>query len=107
RGIERLRRAAVAAKGLLDDHASTACAAGPRQLVGDEPEQRGRNGEVVRGPLGGAELLANGLERTRIVVVAIDVAQQAAQRAERRRIEPSVLLDAILGASLELFEVPA
>ena len=47
------------------------------QLLDDQPEQRGRDGEVVRRPLGGAELLADGLERRRVVVVAVDVAQQA------------------------------
>ena len=42
-----------------------------------------------------------------VPVVAVDVAQQAAQRVERRGIEPAVLLQADLGASLELFKTPA
>ena len=61
----------------------------------------------MRRPLGGAKLSADGLERRRVLVVAVDVAQQAAQRVERRGIEPAVLLEAVLGAGLELVERPA
>jgi hypothetical protein len=58
-------------------------------------------------PLSGAELRANGLERRRVLVVAVDVPQQAAELVERRGIETSVLLEAVTGAGLELVEVPA
>ena len=47
-------------------------------------EQHGRDGEVVRRPLGGAEFLAEGLEGRRVLVVAVDVAQQAAELVEGR-----------------------
>ena len=95
------------AERLLDDDAGAVGAARLAELLDDQPEQHGRDGEVVRGPLGGAELLAEGLERRRVLVVAVDVAQQAAQLVERRGIEPAVLLEAVLGAGLELVEVPA
>ena len=71
------------------------------------PNSDGRDGEVVRRPLRGAELLADGLEGRRVVVVAVDVAQQAGQLVERRRIEAAVLLEAVPRARLELVEVPA
>ena len=77
------------------------------ELLDDQPEQRGRDGEVVRRPLGGAELLADGLEGRRVLVVAVDVAQQAAQLVERRGIEPAVLLEAVARPGPELVEVPA
>ena len=66
------------------------------ELLHHQPEQHRRNGEVVRRALGRAELLADGLKRGRVVVVAVDVAQQAAELVEGRRIEPAVLLEAVL-----------
>ena len=47
------------------------------------------------------------LKRGRVVVVAVDIAQQAAQLVERRGIEPAVLLDAVAGPGPELVEIPA
>ena len=67
------------------------------KLFHDGPEHDGRNGQVVRRPLGVAELFAERLKRRQIVVVAVDVAQQAAQLLEGGRIEPAVLLDAVAG----------
>ena len=86
-----LRRGEVGAERLFDDDARAVGAARLGQLFHDQPEQRGRDGEVVRRPLRRAELFADGLERGRVVVVAVDIAQQAAQLVERRRIEAAVL----------------
>src|SRR5262249_35538814 len=47
------------------------------------------------------------LERGRGLVVAVDVPKQPAKPVERRRVESSVLLEAVLGTGLEPFEVPA
>ena len=46
-------------------------------------------------------------ERGRVVVVAVDVAQQAAQLVEGRRVEAAVFLDAVARPRLELVEGPA
>src|SRR3989449_6686006 len=94
-------------RSLLDDDASAVRAVRLAELLHDQFEQHGWDGEIVRRPPGGAELFADGLECRQVLVVAIDVAQQAAQRGERRGIEPTVLLEAVLGARLELFELPA
>ena len=68
----------------------------------------GRDGEVVRRPLRGAELLADGLERCRIVVVAVHITQQSGELLERSRIDPAaVLLEAVACTRLELVQVPA
>src|SRR5262249_47481820 len=56
--------------------------------------------------LGRAERLADGLERRRILIVAVDVAQQVAELVERRAVDPAVLVEAVLGAGAELLEVP-
>ena len=51
-------------------------AAGLGELLDDRAEQHRRDRQVVRRPLRGAELLAQLLERRRLGVVAVDVAQQ-------------------------------
>jgi hypothetical protein len=63
-----------------------------RRLV----ECRG-DGEVVRRPAGRAELLAERLERRRVLIIVVDVAQQTRQLTERGRVEPAVLLETVLG----------
>ena len=85
--IERLRRGEVAPERLFDDDASALGAARLGELLHDHPEQRRRDGEVVRRPLRGAEFLADGLKGRRVVVVAVNVAQQAGELVEGRRIE--------------------
>ena len=90
RPVQLPRRGEVRPKGFFDDHAGALGTARLGQLIHDQPEQRGRDGEIMRGPLRGAELCANGLERRRVRVVAIDIAQQAAQLLEGHRVESSV-----------------
>src|SRR5713101_2656646 len=104
RTVEGLRRGAVAAERLFDDHASAVGATRPAQLCHDRPEQRGRDREVVGRALGGAELLTNRIERRRVPVVAVDVAQLTGQLVERRGIESAVLLDAVARPGAELVE---
>ena len=77
------------------------------ELLDDPSEQHGRNGEVVRRPLRGAELLPDRPERGDVVVVAVDVAQQSAKLRERGGVEPAMLLQAVPGPGLHLVEAPA
>src|SRR2546425_8771361 len=105
--VELLRGGDVVAERFLDDDAGAVRAARLAELLHDQLEQHGRDGQVVRRPSGGAQLFADGLERRRVLVVAVDVAQQAAQLAERRGIEAPVLFEAVLGTGLELLELPA
>ena len=106
RTVERLRRNEVATERLFDDDATAIGPARSGQLFHDEPEQCGWDGEVVRRALGGAELPANGLERRRISVIAVDVAQHSAQRVERHGVKPAVLLHAVARAGTELVDGP-
>src|ERR1700730_4653281 len=57
--------------------------------------------------MSGTEWLANGLERRRVPVVAVHIAQQSRQLVERRGIQPAVLLDAVARAGAELVDAPA
>lgn len=56
--------------------------------------------------MGGAELFAESLKCRWVLVVAIDIAQQAAQLVERRGMESPVLLDAVTRSGLQLVEAP-
>ena len=95
-------------EGLLDDDAGALAQPDLASCSTTSPNSEGGNGEIVRRALGRAELPCGcACERRRILVVAIDVAQQAGELGERGRIEPAVLLEAVLRPGLELLEVPA
>src|SRR4030095_8042903 len=86
--IKLLRRGEVVPEGFLNDNASAFGTVCLGQLFHDEPEQCRRDGEVVRRPLCGAELLTNGLKGRRVFIVAINIAQQTAELVESRGIHP-------------------
>src|SRR5262249_57608407 len=94
--IKLLRRREVMSKRLLDDDAGSLGASRLGKLFHDRPKQQGRDGEVVGPPLGGAKFLPDGLERRRILVVAVPVAQQAAQLLEGREVHSTVALPSLL-----------
>src|SRR5215471_2901656 len=60
----------------------------------------------MRRPSRGAELLAQGLKGCRVVVIAIDITQQAAQLVECCGVQSPMLLDAVTRARLQLIEIP-
>ena len=78
-----------------------------RSRVAPEPSRtEPRNGGVVGWPLCAAEIRVDGGERRCIRAVAVDVSQQAGKLPERRRIEPSVFLNAVARESFGLVRVP-
>ena len=86
----------------FDDDASALGAVRFRQLFHDGLEQDRRNCQVVRRPLCVLELLAKRLERCRVLVVAINIAQQATQLFESRRIDSAVFLKAVAAPAPEV-----
>ena len=61
----------------------------------------------MRGPLDRSELLAQGLKRCRVGIIATDIAQQSRKLAKGSGIDTSaVLLEALAGASLQLIKIP-
>jgi hypothetical protein len=63
-------------------------------LFHNQPEQHGRDGEVMRRPLRRAQLPANRLEGCRVVIVTVDVAQQTGQLGQGRGIgTPAMFLE--------------
>src|SRR5262245_42457409 len=61
----------------------------------------------MRWALRRVELLADGLEGSSVFIVTVNIAQQAAQLVEGRRIDPrAVFLDAVLCPRPELFYIP-
>ena len=80
--VERPCRGQVAPERLFDDDARLVGQARGAESLDDRGEQRRRDGEVVRrAPRAGQRLLQRG-EGARIVVVALDVAQQGEQVAQ-------------------------
>ena len=105
--VQLPRRGEVGAERLLDDDAGILRAAGRAELLDHPAEQDRWNREVVRRPLRGAELVPDRRERRAVAVVAVDVAQESAELVESGRVEPAVLLQAVLRPGLELVQVPA
>src|SRR5262245_27548101 len=105
--VQRAGRGEVVPEWLLDD--DTRASRTPRlaELMDDRLEQAGWDGEIVRRVLRVAQLPAELLKGRRVAVVAVDVAQAAAEMVERARIEAAMLRDAVLGSRLELIELPA
>src|SRR5215831_18913998 len=61
----------------------------------------------MRWSLRRVELLADGLKGGRVFIVTVNIAQQAAQLVEGRRIDPSaVFLDAVSCSRSELIDIP-
>src|SRR5262249_34741905 len=107
RAVQGLRRSEIAAEGLFDDDPSCLGGARERQLPHHQPEDRRRDGEIMRGPLRLTELLLNGAEGGWVLVVPVDVAQEARQLVECSGVESAVLLDAFSSAGAELVDSPA
>src|SRR6266478_8798618 len=84
--IEFLSRGEVVTEGFFNDDASAPGAVRLRQLFHDQLEQRGRDGQVVRRPLCGAQLFTDRLKSRRVLIVTINIAQQAAELFESRGI---------------------
>ncbi len=61
----------------------------------------------MEGLFGGTQFLAHLRESRGVGVVAVNVPQKLAHPGERIGIEAAVMFEAVLGARLELIEVPA
>src|SRR4029453_6198873 len=105
--VEFLCGGAVVTEGFFNDDASAFSAVRLRQLFHDQTEQRRWDSEVGRRPLCGAQLLANGLKGRRVLVVTVNIVEQAGQLVESSAVESAaVLLDAIPRPRAELLKVP-
>src|SRR5215831_8451990 len=99
------------AEGLFDDDPALAT---PRlhrtarlcQLLDHGFKEHRGDGQVVCRSLRRAELFADRLEGRGVLVVAIDIAQQAAQLVEGRTIDSAVLLEAVVRPRSKLLEIP-
>src|SRR6516164_4791127 len=89
--IEFLRREQIVTERFFNDDSSPTGAACLGELFYDQPEERRRDSEVMRWPLRGVEFFANGLEGSCVLIVTINIVQQAAQLVEGRRIDPSAV----------------
>ena len=100
--VELSRRGEVAAEGLFDDDARVLGQARGAQALDHGLEQRGRDGEVVRRPLGRAERRLERREGRRVLVVAADVAAAATAACRTPLVvDAARLLDAVAHALLQ------
>src|SRR5262249_43637770 len=105
--VKLLRREAIVTKRFFNNDARVVRASSFAQLFHHCLEQRRRNGEIVRWPLRRAQLLPEGLKRRRVLIVAVNIAQQTTQFCERGGINPAMLLNAVMRPRPELIEIPA
>src|SRR5262249_22710522 len=108
RRVELPGRGDVAAEGFLDDHAGAFGAPRLAESLDDVAEEKGRDREVVRRVLRGAERLPEDGEGRGIAVVSIDVLEPREELPEGLLVHASaVLVDARLRALAQLFERPS
>ncbi len=98
----------IAPERLLDDHPRALGAAGGSEALDHRLEHVRGDRQVVGRPRAAVERLPERLERRRVVVVAVDVAQQARQLGERVLVvdAAAVFGDAVAGAFPEVVDRP-
>src|SRR5690242_8403630 len=77
------------------------------EMFHDGREQGRRNSQVMSRTPRVFELMAKRRERCRILVIAVNIAQQAQQFFESGGIEATVLFQTVFRASTKLIEVPS
>src|SRR5215468_231255 len=107
RAVERLRREEIVTERFFNDDASAVRASSFAQLCHNRLEQPRRDGKIVRRLLRRAKLLPERLKRCRVLIVAVNIAQQTTQFFERGGMHPAVFLKAIMRPRPELIEIPA
>src|SRR6266542_2469613 len=75
--VQLLRRREIVPEGFLDDDARASRTIRFRQVSDNGFEQNGRDRQVVRWTPGSIELFAKGRESFRVLVIAINIAQQS------------------------------
>src|SRR5262245_6645739 len=106
RAVELLRREEIVTERFFNDDARAVRAFSFAQLVHNRLEQAGRDGEIVRRLLRRAQLLTEGLKRCRVLIVAVNIAQQTTQLVESGGLQPAVFLNTVMRSRPELIEIP-
>jgi len=104
--VEAPGRVEIAAERLFDYDAGPLGATRFHKLFDHGSKQYGRDSQIVSRLSGVSELFAERFKRPRIPVVAVHVAQQAAQLFEGRGIESPMFFEAVFRTRPELVEVP-
>jgi hypothetical protein len=107
RTLQRAGRGEIAPEGLLHDDASPLGASEPPELLHDLLEEGRRDGKVVGGEVHRAQLAAQRLERPRICVVAVHVAQELRELREGVPVDATVHRHALPSPLPELLKAPA
>jgi hypothetical protein len=104
--IQRAGRGEIAPEGFLHDDASSLGASEPYELLHDLFEEGRRDGQVVGGAARRAQLAAQRLERPRVRVVPVHVAEEPQELREGVPVEAAVLRHALPGPLPELLQAP-
>src|SRR6516162_4457185 len=94
-------------EGLLHDDAGATSAVGIGQMLDHGFKQNRRDCQIMCRAFRIFEFPAKGRKSHRILVVAVDIAQQTYQLFESGRIKPAMLLQAVFCASAQLIEIPS
>ncbi len=94
-------------KGFFDDDSRTPATIRFRQVSHDGFEQNRRDRQIVCGAMCVLESLAKSCEGCRVLVVAVNVAQQADQLFESGGIDSAVFLQAVMRSRAKLIEIPS
>src|SRR5439155_8772580 len=100
--VQLLRRREIVPEGFLNDDARAGGTIRFRQVSHNGFEQNWGDRKIMRWTPGSIELFAKGGESLRILVIAINIAQQSDELFESRRIDSAVLLQTVLCPSTKL-----
>src|SRR5216683_1918149 len=105
--VQLLRRREIVPEGFLDDDARASGTIRFRQVSHNGFEQDWGDRQVVRWAPCSIEFFAKSCESLRLLVVAVNIAQQSDQLFESCGIDAAVLLQAVFRPSTQLIEIPA
>src|SRR6266851_3065341 len=105
--VQLLRRREIVPEGFFDDDARASGTIRFRQVSHNGFEQNWGNRKIVRWAPCSIELSAKSCESLRLLVVAVNIAQQSDQLFESCGIDAAVLLQAVFRPSTQLIEIPA
>jgi hypothetical protein len=105
--IQFLRGRQIVPERLLHNNPGAMSAVGFGEMLDHGFKQNRRDCQIMCRAFRVFELLAKRGEGCRILVVTVDIAQQAAQLFESGGIHPTMFLQAVFRASAKLIEIPS
>ena len=102
--VQFQRRIEVVPERLFDHDPRVIAASRLGQVLGDHSKQARRNRQIMQRLFGFAQLLAHLGESGGVAIIAVHIVQQTGQFVERVLVDAAMMLQAVLGAGLELIQ---